>query len=39
MMKQKIEQLATWIDEQSLRERALILIAIIFAIFLVWEKY
>lgn len=37
-MKQKMEQLANWIDSQSLRERALILFAIIFAIFLVWEK-
>ena len=37
-MKQKIEKLANWIDSQSLRERALILFAIIVAIFLVWEK-
>jgi len=37
-MKQKYEQLANWIDGQSLRERALLLLAIIFAIFLVWEK-
>jgi len=37
-MKQRLEQLAHWIDSQSLRERALILFAIIFAVFLVWEK-
>ncbi len=37
-MKQRIEQLAHWIDSQSLRERALILFAIIFSVFLVWEK-
>lgn len=37
-MKQRLEQLSTWIDSQSLRERALILFAIIFAVFLVWEK-
>lgn len=37
-IKQKIEKLANWIDSQSLRERALILSAIIFATFLVWEK-
>ena len=37
-MKQRIEQLAQWIDGQSLRERALILFAIIFAVFLIWEK-
>jgi len=37
-MKQRIEKLANWIDSQSLRERALILFAIIFAIFLIWEK-
>ncbi|MCK4743424.1 MAG: hypothetical protein KAT25_06370 [Sulfuriflexus sp.] len=37
-MLKKIETLANWIDNQSLRERALILFAIIFAIFLVWEK-
>ena len=37
-MKQRIEQLAHWIDSQSLRERSLILFAIIFAIFLIWEK-
>jgi len=37
-MKQQIEKLANWIDEQSLRERALMLIAIIFSIFLIWEK-
>ena len=37
-MKQRIEQLSHWIDSQSLRERALILFAIIFAVFLIWEK-
>jgi len=37
-MHQKIEKLANWIDSQSLRERALILFAVIVAIFLVWEK-
>ncbi len=37
-MKQRIEQLAHWIDSQSLRERTLILFAIIFAVFLIWEK-
>jgi len=37
-VKQRIEQLAQWIDGQSLRERALILFAIIFAVFLIWEK-
>ena len=35
---EKIDTLANWIDSQSLRERALILFAIIFATFLVWEK-
>lgn len=37
-MKQRIEKLAHWIDSQSLRERALILFAIIFSVFLIWEK-
>jgi len=37
-MNQRIEKLAQWIDSQSLRERALILFAIIFAVFLIWEK-
>jgi len=37
-MKQRLEKLATWIDSQSLRERTLILFAIIFAVFLIWEK-
>lgn len=37
-MKQRIEKLAQWIDSQSLRERGLILFAIIFSIFLLWEK-
>lgn len=33
-----MEQLAHWIDDQSLRERSLILFAVIVAIFLIWEK-
>jgi len=37
-MKQRMEQLAHWIDDQSLRERSLILFAVIVAIFLIWEK-
>ena len=37
-MKERIEKLASWIDSQSLRERALILGAVILAVFLIWEK-
>jgi len=37
-MKQRLEKLASWIDAQSLRERAGILLAIIVAIFLLWDK-
>jgi len=37
-MKQRLEKLANWIDAQGLRERSLILFAIIFSVFLIWEK-
>jgi len=37
-MKARLEKLAAWIDALSLRERASILLAVIVAIFLIWDK-
>lgn len=37
-MKEKLQQLANWIDTLSLRERGFVLLAIIIAIFLVWDR-
>jgi len=38
MMRARLDKLASWIDAQSLRERAGILLAIIVAIFLLWDN-
>ena len=35
---EKIQQLANWIDTLSVRERSILLLAIIIAVFLVWDK-
>lgn len=35
---EKIQQLANWIDTLSVRERSILLLAIIIAVFLVWDR-